>query len=244
MTSDTAIVLQARMGSERLPGKALRRLAGETVVGHCLRRLMHAGVAPVVLATTIDEEDDVLAQEGERLGAQVVRGARVDVLRRFVQVIRETGATYIVRATGDNPAVDLNAASRVLSALRTGSADYCCERELPHGAAVEAVRSDVLLDASAHATEADDREHVTTYVKFNRSRYRVLLPRAPAALRRPDVRVTIDTVADLAYMERVLASVRRPLPTADGRGPESHGPAPLAEIIRAADALTAQARVA
>jgi spore coat polysaccharide biosynthesis protein SpsF (cytidylyltransferase family) len=265
MSSDTIIILQARLASERLPRKALERLAGETLVGHCLRRLSAAGVAPVVLATTVASEDDALAAEAERLGVRVMRGARTDVLRRFAQVIHETGAAYVVRATADNPAVDVRAAYRVLTALRAGGADYCCERDLPYGAAVEAVRSDALLDAGARATEPYDREHVTTYIKFNRSRYRVLMPDAPRVLRRPDLRFTVDTSADLEYMRRVLelAASRGQGPksshvrssfrsyevqgrrTSDvGRSPASTHPVPLVDLIRAADALAAEARVA
>lgn len=265
MSSDTVIILQARLASERLPGKALERLAGETLVGHCLRRLTAAGVAPVVLATTVAPQDDALAAEGERLGVRVIRGARTDVLRRFTQVIHETGASYVVRATGDNPAVDVRAASRVLAALRAGGADHCCERDLPYGTAVEAVRSDALLDAGARATEPYDREHVTTYIKFNRFRYRVLMPDAPGALRRPDLRFTVDTPDDLAYMRRVLKLAtsrvgrrtavkdvgRRTVGADTGRWTLDSGriaaaecPVPLADLIRAADALASEARVA
>ncbi|HVB37348.1 MAG TPA: NTP transferase domain-containing protein [Vicinamibacterales bacterium] len=230
---DTVIVLQARMASQRLPGKAMERLAGDTLVGHCLRRLTSAGLAPVVLATTVALEDDVLAAEALRYGVRVIRGPREDVLRRFAQVARETGAAYLIRATADNPAVDIDGPARVLAAIRAGRADYCCERSLPHGAAVEAVRAEALLDAAAHAVEPYDREHVTPYVKFNRLRYRVLMPEAPAAVRRPDLRVTVDTPADLDYVHQVLEAA--------GRGT---GPAPLADIIRAADALGDRARVA
>lgn len=289
-SSDTVIILQARLASERLPGKALERLAGETLVGHCLRRLTAAGVAPVVLATTVAPQDDALAAEAERLGVRVIRGARTDVLRRFTQVIHETGASYVVRATGDNPAVDVRAASRVLTALRAAGADHCCERDLPYGTAVEAVRSDALLDAGARATEPYDREHVTTFIKFNRFRYRVLTPDAPRALRRPDLRFTVDTADDLAYMrsllERVTHRVRgsmsevrspfrssvvqSPPSTATGRRTAAtalgrrtsvvdtgrwtldsgqhalhdESPVPLVEIIRTADALASEARVA
>ncbi|MDE3155852.1 MAG: NTP transferase domain-containing protein [Acidobacteriota bacterium] len=230
---DTVIVLQARMASQRLPGKALARLAGDTLIGHCLRRLTAAAVAPVVLATTVGPEDDALAAEALRYGVRTIRGPREDVLRRFAQVARETGATYVVRATGDDPAIDVEGPARLLEDLRRSGADYCCERGLPHGAAVEAVRADALLDAAAHAVEPYDREHVTPYVKFNRLRYQVRWLDAPIAVRRPDLRVTVDTPADLEYMRQVL----------EGAG-DGATPASLADVIRAADALGARARVA
>lgn len=240
MPTDTVIVLQARLGSQRLRGKVLRRLAGETLLGHCLRRLTQAGVGLVVLATTVDAEDDPLEIEAARFGVRTIRGARYDVLRRFAQVVRETNASYVIRATADNPAVDVHAPGRVLAALRARQADYCCERNLPLGAAVEAVRSDALLDAGARATDPYDREHVTPFIKFNRHRYRVLMPDAPRALRRPDLRFTVDTPADLGYMHQVLVRA------ANVRGPASEvrEPVALVDIIRAADSIAAEARVA
>ncbi|HVC21304.1 MAG TPA: NTP transferase domain-containing protein [Vicinamibacterales bacterium] len=231
--ADAVIVLQARMASHRLPGKALVRLGGDTLLGHCLRRLTCAGVAPVVLATTVGSDDDPLVAEAARFGVRTVRGPREDVLRRFAQVVRETGATFVVRATADNPAVDLHAAGRVLRALRIRALDYCGERNLPVGSGVEAVRGDALLDAAAHAVEPYDREHVTPFIKFNSLRYRVRVLEAPRAVRRPDLRLTVDTPADLEYLQQVLEAASR-----------GTGPAPLADIIAASDTLAARARVA
>ena len=79
---DALIVLQARLGSTRLPGKAMRRLEGYTIVERCLLRLLAGHAAPVILATTTRREDDVLVREAERCGVSSVRGSRDDVLGR------------------------------------------------------------------------------------------------------------------------------------------------------------------
>jgi len=100
--SASAIVLQARMGSTRLPGKALADLAGLTVLARCVERLQATSGLPVVLATTTDPADDSLCEAGQRLGVTVVRGAVDDVLGRFVQVATTLGLTDLVRATCDN----------------------------------------------------------------------------------------------------------------------------------------------
>jgi spore coat polysaccharide biosynthesis protein SpsF len=204
MRSDAGIILQARMGSSRLPGKALATIGNQTILEHCLRRLMFAGVAPVVLATTDRPEDQALADIATHLGASVFRGDADDVLGRFVAAANAFGFESIVRATGDNPGTDIQAPGRLLAALRTAEADYVHEQGLPYGAAVEAVTRAALVRAASEATQPDDHEHVTSYVRRNSHLFCVLRLPAPAPLRRPDIRLTVDTAEDLTHVRAVF----------------------------------------
>src|SRR5687768_181199 len=167
MTSDpitkAAIVLQARMGSRRLPGKVLAPIAGRTLLAHCVERLQCCGL-PVVLATTTRPEDDDVAAAGEQLGAAVVRGPEEDVLGRFLLAASRLSLTEIVRATADNPAVDMDAPRRMLSLLRRTGADHVTEHGLPYGTAVEAVSVPALVRAAGLVTIERDREHVTRFL--------------------------------------------------------------------------------
>ncbi len=200
---NAAVILQARMASQRLPAKALARLRGFTLLEHCLRRLQQSGI-PVVLATTDRPEDDRLEDEASRLGVQTFRGPSEDVLARFVQVARALKLEWVVRATGDNPAVDMMAPARVLALIDATGADHASETTLPYGAAVEAVSVAALERADRDATDPLDREHVTTLIRRDRARYRVVEAPAPAALRRPSLRFTIDTPDDLGFMRLVF----------------------------------------
>jgi spore coat polysaccharide biosynthesis protein SpsF len=204
MRTGAGIILQARLGSSRLPGKALVTIAGQTILEHCLRRLMFAGVAHVVLATTDRPEDQQLVDVAQRLGASVFRGDAANVLGRFVAAADAFGFESIVRATGDNPGTDIQAPGRLLAALRATEADYVHEVGLPYGAAVEAVTRDALVRAAHEATHADDREHVTAYVRRNSHLFRVVQLAAPTPLRRPDVRLTVDTAEDLAHVRAIF----------------------------------------
>lgn len=195
------VVLQARLGSQRLPGKVLAPIAGVPLLAHCVRRLQAAAVGPVVLATTRLAEDRELLALGEALGVEVHAGPVDDVLGRFAAVVADRPHPWIIRATGDNPFVDIDAPARLLKALRT-AADYAVEEALPLGAAVEAIRRDVLLQAHQEATTAYDREHVTPWVRRAPGVVRVQ-PVAPAAVRAPDLRFTVDTPDDLAYARRL-----------------------------------------
>ena len=224
--SDAIVILQARMASRRLPGKALARLGTRSVLAHCLERLRVGAAAPVMLATTSHPEDDLLEAEAAGMGVPVFRGSDCDVLGRFVAAAGSVGAGLIVRATADNPAVDLDAPSRVLSVIRSSGADHVSERGLPYGAAVEAVSFDALCRAEREARMPDDREHVTTLIRRDVARFRPVEVDAPPELRRSDLRLTIDTDQDLQFMRRLFERL----------GHVAYEPA-LAAFIAAADAL-------
>jgi spore coat polysaccharide biosynthesis protein SpsF (cytidylyltransferase family) len=229
--TEAVIVLQARMGSSRLPGKALARIGTRTVVGHCLARLMARQAAPLILATTAGADDDCLVHEAERYGADVFRGSSTDVLNRFVETVRGAGARYVVRATGDNPAVDLEAPGRTLALLRSTGADYVREDGLPCGAGVEAMTAKALELAALIAEDPADREHVTAAMRRDRSRFNVHVGRVPRHLRRPDLRLTLDTDDDLEYLRRISSRLG-----------DSSIEAELEAIIVAADACAGDRR--
>lgn len=205
MRTRAGIVLQARTASRRLPEKALQAIGPYTLLEHCLRRLVAAGVARVVLATTTRPEDDVLAFSAARLGVSVFRGSEDDVLGRFVGAAETFDLDPIVRATGDNPAVDVQGPGRLLEALRAEKADYAVEEGLPYGAAVEAFTRTSLQRSATDTHDVDDREHVTTWMKRNPQTFKLLFAPSPAPLRRPDLRFTVDVPSDLAYLRTLFA---------------------------------------
>ena len=225
MSDETAIVLQARMGSTRLPGKVLSAIAGKPILGHCVERLRQSGL-PVIVATTTGEEDDLVEEMAELFGARVVRGPADDVLARFALAVSTFGLLDVIRATADNPAVDMDAAHRCLTLLRRTGADHVIERGLPYGTAVEAVSASAILLAHAQATTAADREHVTPFIRRN-AQFVAIDAIAPGMLRQPSLRLTVDTPDDLDFVRRVFSWL-------PGEGSE---PASLAEIICAADRL-------
>jgi spore coat polysaccharide biosynthesis protein SpsF len=217
------IILQARVGSTRLPGKALATIGGISLVERCLRRLILARVGRVVLATTTLADDDVLAAVAARMGVGVHRGSADDVLGRYLAAAMAFTFDIVVRATGDNPAVDFAAPRRLLRGL--GPAEYACEEGLPYGGGVEVIRTSALARAAAQAKANADREHVTSYVRERPREFDVVRLAAPRPLHRPDVRVTVDTDQDLAHLRRLFARTTTTEPT-------------LREIIMASDWCT------
>ncbi|HEY7816978.1 MAG TPA: NTP transferase domain-containing protein, partial [Vicinamibacteria bacterium] len=134
MSSSIPIVVSARMRSTRCPGKAVALLAGKPLLSHPLERMASIGGASrVVLATSIEPENDVLAMLAEGLGVGVYRGDEDDVLGRYLEVARLRNADHLVRVTGDNPLTDLPLIDRL------------CRRHLEVGADYTYVPGDALL---------------------------------------------------------------------------------------------------
>jgi len=166
-----------------------------------------------VLATTTLDEDDALCDLATRLGIAVFRGSETDVLARMVEAAEAFDLDPVIRATGDNPAVDIDAPGRSLAALNGLHADYVWEEGLPYGASVEVVRRATLLRAAREARDPDDREHVTTWVKRRGDLWNLAFPAPPMPLRRPEVRLTVDTADDLAHVRALFARVRTEQPS-------------------------------
>ena len=205
-----AAVVQARMGSTRLPGKVLRPLGGRPVLSWVLRAARASDcVDEVVVATSSLAEDDAVADAARAAGAAVVRGDADDVLSRYLLALDEHPADAIVRLTADCPLLDPELLRAVVALWRAtpASFDYVAttlERTLPRGLDTELVTAEALRRAGREA-EGFHRAHVTSYVWSNPEIFRLggLLVRPSAA----DLRLTLDTPEDAALLDAVVASI-------------------------------------
>ncbi|HZT89953.1 MAG TPA: glycosyltransferase family protein [Stellaceae bacterium] len=202
-----ACIVQARMGSTRLPGKVMRRLAGDTVLAHVLRRCQAIpGVDCVVCATVAGAGDDIVAQEAERIGAIVFRGDERDVLGRYRDAASMVGADRVLRVTSDCPLIDPGVCGRVLALCGLGRAEFATNNmppSWPHGLDCEAFTMDLLERAAAAAVLPDHREHVSGWMRETRGIARANLPGPGGSL--TEHRWTLDYPEDLAFFERVFA---------------------------------------
>jgi spore coat polysaccharide biosynthesis protein SpsF len=219
-----AVIVQARMGSRRLPGKSLVDVAGRSLLGQCIWRL-RASAVPIVVATTHASEDDAIEHEATRLGALVYRGSVHDVLGRFIDAARAAKVTRVVRATADNPAVDFSSVGRSLDILDRTHADHVIEAGLPYGTAVEAMSLDALERAAELTTDREDREHVTPFIRRD-ARFTAIRAIAPPSHRRSAVRLTVDTADDLDFLRAVLTPFSGAVT-----------PPPFVDVLRVADRL-------
>ncbi|WP_104530229.1 cytidylyltransferase domain-containing protein [Blastococcus saxobsidens] len=199
-------VVQARMGSTRLPGKVLRPLAGRPVLSWVLRAARESGsLDELVVATSTLPEDDAVEELAREVGAQVVRGPADDVLDRYLLALDAHPADAVVRLTADCPLIDPALVAMVVAMWRAApaSVDYLATtspRSLPRGLDVELVTAEALRRAGREAT-GHDRAHVTSYVWSRPELFRVAgLVVTPSAA---DLRVTLDTPEDAALLDAV-----------------------------------------
>ncbi len=216
---NAAIVVQARMGSSRLPGKTLKTLAGRRMLRHVVNRLAAAPVAgPLVVATSNHPGDDFIASWCEAAEVDCFRGSEDDVLDRFRRAAEPLDVDYIVRATADNPLVWEGAVGhlgRIIIEQRCQYVSYT--HHMPLGLALEVFTKETLLRAAAEATEPHHREHVTAYIYDNRDRFDCLWISPPKELE-GGFRLTIDTEEDFELMRQIYDRLYVPgevLPTAE-----------------------------
>ena len=201
-----AAVIQARMGSSRLPGKVLRPLAGKPILWHIIHRLRKSTtIDRIAIATTTEPEDDPLDDFARAEGIELVRGPEEDVLARFALAADTLDADIILRVTGDAPLVDPGVADKLITALLDADADYATYE--PEGVAIDEGFSPFSRRALDRlcAEAADDpvaKEHVTAYFKAHPS-FAKTVAITPPPTRVFDARISIDTPADLEFMEAV-----------------------------------------
>jgi spore coat polysaccharide biosynthesis protein SpsF len=213
--------LQARMGSKRLPGKVLMPIQGKTILERAICRLSESpAIDEVVVLTTISPRDDVIMKEAARLGTRVYRGSEEDVLERFQKASEHFRPAIVVRATADNPLIEIGSVERIVEALRSRHLDWCLEKDLPYGSATEAVTASALEQVHLRARDPRHREHVTLYIKEHPEEFRIALLEPPAAFRHPNIRFTIDTPEDFKFVESLI-----------GKKAENPYPLPLDEYI-------------
>lgn len=202
-------IVQARMGSSRLPGKVLKTLAGQPVLDHVVVRVKAASrIDDVVVATSDLPGDDPIASHCESRGWMCIRGSETDVLSRYAAAARASDAEIVVRVTSDCPLFSPRILDDMLEAFDPANMDYMStnwpERSFPVGLDCEVMRADRLLGITEIATDPYDREHVTPYFYRNPDRFRLSGHRCVQSL--AHIRITLDTVEDYERLVALLDS--------------------------------------
>jgi spore coat polysaccharide biosynthesis protein SpsF (cytidylyltransferase family) len=209
MAARVICVVQARFGSSRLPGKALRPVAGRPMIAHVVERAQRIpGIDDLVLATSDQDRDDLLAETVSGLGCAVVRGSEHDVLDRMFVAATLTRADVVVRVTGDCPCLDPDVGGQVLTLQRdvggyvwndTSRSGY------PDGTDVEVFPYLMLEVATRRARSTRDREHVTPWI---RDHYDVTTLVA-STFDYSWVKLSVDTFDDLERVRAIMGHLPR-----------------------------------
>jgi spore coat polysaccharide biosynthesis protein SpsF len=185
------LILQARVGSTRLPGKALKPILGKPMLWYTIETLKLSNAADrIVMAIPDNPADDVLIDLAAECNIEIFRGSEPRVLERFYQ------AALKYKDDSENP-------DRSLEHLKTGAWDYVVERGMPLGTVVEAFTFEALERAYKEGSSPEDIEHVTWYIKKS-GKFKVKHFDCPPEYRFPGLRLTVDYPEDFQRVEKII----------------------------------------
>lgn len=209
----TVAIIQARMGSRRLPGKVMMNVAGKPLLQHVIDRVRAVeGLDRIVLATSIAEIDRPVYQCGKVSGVDVFAGSEDDVLDRYYQAARLFHADVVMRVTGDCPLLDPKVSGSVLSRFDQGDVDYVSNVHpptFPDGLDTEVFSMQSLETAWRTARKPAEREHVTAYLWDHPERFKLANVETSPDL--SSLRWTVDEPLDL----ELIRAVYQRLPSGD-----------------------------
>jgi spore coat polysaccharide biosynthesis protein SpsF len=207
----TVAIIQARMGSSRLPGKMMMELSGIPIIEWVIRRVQGAALLDdIVVATSEAAIDDELALVAKNLGVKVFRGSETDVLDRFVKAVEYSEADAIVRICADNPLIDPGEIDRLIQDFNNGGADYVCNHQdrlgsgYADGFGAEIFKFSLLKSINKIELSQLYREHVTLYFWDHADQISLRSLQAPKALDFPKLKFDVDTFEDFCALETLI----------------------------------------
>jgi spore coat polysaccharide biosynthesis protein SpsF len=203
----TVGIVQARMTSTRLPGKILKKVMDKPLLMYQLERLNKiGGLDELVVATTVNREDDPVAALCGDMAIPVYRGSELDVLSRYYEAATARGAETVARFTADCPVIDSNLSDKVIRHYldNADKLDYCCNdiSTFPRGTDTEVFSYKALREAHSEGSARQDREHVTYFIHRRPERYRI--HRVASGRDWGKYRLTVDTPEDFELIKEVI----------------------------------------
>lgn len=192
------IIIQARMGSTRLPGKILKNIGNKTLLEHILFRLIKLKhEVEVVIATSDLEKDAKVENFCKDKGIKCFRGSETNVLERYYMCAKDNAFEHIVRLTGDNPFTDIEELDNLIELHLKTSADYSRSfASLPKGVGAEIFTFEALEKSYQNGHKENHIEHVNEYIEENEDEFNISELKVESEKNRPDISLTVDTEDD------------------------------------------------
>ena len=206
-------LVQARVGSTRLPGKILKEICGKTILHHEIDRLKKCKeIDEIVIATTDKEDDDKIVNEAKKLSVKYFRGSENDVLSRFYYAAKENNADIVVRVTSDCPCIDFEILDKMLiyfkEKYKEKQVDYLSntiKRTYPRGYDIEIFTFSALEKSYINAEKEYEREHVTPYIYDKTNNFLKLSFENKDDY--SEYRVTLDTIEDFIVIKNIFENL-------------------------------------
>jgi spore coat polysaccharide biosynthesis protein SpsF len=209
-------IIQARMNSTRLPGKAMMQLAGRPLLYHVFERIQKTeGVDRVVLATCNGNGE--IIELAESMGIHVFVGSEDNVLERYYRASEQFGGDYIMRVTGDNPFTDPGYAAQTIRMIISADADISYFSNLPLGTGIGMVKKSALTVAYKQSDKPHQLEHVTPYIREHPEAFKIEIHEIDFHNPFTNLRLTVDTPEDFELATIIYQHLYqgRPFPLRD-----------------------------
>lgn len=200
--------IEARMTSSRLPGKVLLTALGQPMLRHLVRRLKAVpSLDGIVLATTINRDDDVLEAFAKEESIGCYRGSEDDVMTRVIGAAKSGNADVVVEITGDCPIIDPQIVEQIIRVYRSNNAAYVSNAEVrsyPDGMDTQVFRLETLERSASMTDDRLDHEHVTLHIRKHPELFPPIHVVAPPELHWPELGLTLDEPADYELLSRII----------------------------------------
>lgn len=208
--------IEARMTSSRLPGKVMLPALGRPMLAHLTSRLKAVpSIDEIVLATTINATDDVLADFAEKDGIKVFRGSEEDVMSRVIGAADSAQADVVVEITGDCPIIDPDLVEQTIRVFKRNNAVYAANSFIssyPDGMDTQVITLDALKKSFAMTDDPLDREHVSRHIVNNPQLFSHVYLIAPPSLHWPGLGLTLDEPADYELIRTLIENLGKDNP--------------------------------
>ncbi len=207
--SKTDVIIQARMGSTRFPGKVLKKIYNKTILEHVISRVQTAeNINDIIIATTIKKEDDRIVDICQNNNIKFYRGSEEDVLSRYYHTAKENKSDIIVRITSDCPLIDKEVMENMIEFYIKNNYDFVTNagpdasyRTFPRGLDVEIFSYDTLEKAHLKSRVPSEREHVTLYFYDHPDEYNIYVYKNKTDY--SGYRWTLDTAEDWKLIKKI-----------------------------------------
>ena len=191
------IILASRLGSTRLPKKALKPMAGyDSMLELIIKRLRSSKKANDVIVATEEKSYDSFKKIFDKLKCSYFVGSEEDVLNRYTKAAEKFNADIVVRATGDNPLVSIKALDMIVDYHIEKNADLSHYDLLPYGSGVEVINYEALKYADDNSKDLFEHEHITQYHYRHTNKFKIENPKVIESFAMPELRTTVDTIED------------------------------------------------
>lgn len=205
MIKEIDAIVQTRIDSTRLPGKAVMPINGKPIIAHIVDRLsLSKYLRKIIVATTEDSIEAIKKALHNYKNIEFFVGSKNNVLERYFKASELFGSKIVVRATGDNPLVCPEFLDKAIEIHVNSDADLTHYLGIPLGTGVEVIKKEALKIAYKSTKDSYDLEHVTPFIYKNRDSFKVLEPLSTGMYYAPEIRVTVDTKEDFDRVSAIF----------------------------------------